>query len=347
MERDGRLAGYLYIILGGESYESLFQQLRKSYIARWAAMFVAGALLIASILGLGALDRLTRPLQRLRERVAEFSRSDEDPMDLAVVAGEIESLERTFEAMAARLELQLDELRHNDERRRDLFANISHDLRTPVSSVLGYLETLLERRDRLSDTEKEQYLEFALRQCRRLSTLVDQLFELARLEVRDDVATKETFELSELLQDAVCDFRPAAEAKGVSLNVRFPYDLPPVQADIGLIARALDNLIDNAIRHTPESGSVDVELSATDNGVQVCVHDAGPGIPSDELPRLFDRFYRGTQTVTSPPSGAGLGLAIARRIVDLHDSAIEVESSPEQGTTFSFVLSALTKVIPP
>jgi len=154
------------------------------------------------------------------------------------------------------------------------------------------------------------------------------------------VPHKEDFSLAELVQDIVLEFQKTAEGKGVFLRARFPYDLPEVHADIALIERALQNLIDNALRHSASQGEVVVTLEPVSRGVEVRVIDTGPGIPAEELPRLFDRFYRIPTTEPEQSPGAGLGLAITRRIIDLHDSTIAVQSKPREGTTFSFVLAA-------
>lgn len=272
-------------------------------------------------------------------RIASFRTALAGPVPESADEDEVRALERAYEAMARRIDEQVQELRRTDERRREFVASVSHDLRTPTSAVQGYLETLIDRKGRLDEAERYYLHEMALRQTRRLAKLVGQLFELARLEAREDVPHKEAFSLAELVQDAVCEFQPRADRKGVALRARFPYDLPPVNADIGLIARALDNLIDNALRHTPPRSEVVVHLEHVEGGVELRVSDAGPGIPPEEVPRLFDRFYRIPQAGRDE-EGSGLGLAITRRIIDLHDGAISVQSQPEQGTTFSFVLSA-------
>lgn len=339
VEADGRSMGYLYIILGGEDYESVFAALQQSYIVRYAALLLVGTLLVVAIVGVFAVGRLTRPLRSLRGRIASFRTALAGPVPESADEDEVRALERAYEAMARRIDEQVQELRRTDERRREFVASVSHDLRTPTSAVQGYLETLIDRKGRLDEAERDHLHEMALRQTRRLAKLVGQLFELARLEAREDVPHKEAFSLAELVQDAVCEFQPRADRKGVALRARFPYDLPPVNADIGLIARALDNLIDNALRHTPPRSEVVVHLEHVEGGVELRVSDAGPGIPPEEVPRLFDRFYRIPQAGRDE-EGSGLGLAITRRIIDLHDGAISVQSQPEQGTTFSFVLSA-------
>lgn len=338
---DGREMGYLYVILGGQDYDSVFAALRQSYSLRYAALFFAGILAVASIVGVFLLGVLTRPLRRLRRSVAGFRTGLDETVD-ANERDELRALETAFTRMARRIEEQMRELESTDERRREFIAGVSHDLRTPTGAVQGYLETLIARGDRLDDEERHQYLRHALRQTQRLAALVEQLFELASLEAREGVPRPESFSLAELVQDIVVEYQAAAEKRGVLLRARFPYDLPAVQADIALIERALQNLIDNALRYTVPPGEVAVHLEPVEGGVRVLVRDDGPGIPAEALPRVFDRFFRapraGQEEGGESKSGAGLGLAITRRIIDLHESSIAVESDPDSGTTFSFVL---------
>ena len=339
IEVEGQPMGYLYIILGGQDYDSIFATLQQNYSVRYATLFLGGIIAVALIVGIFTLGLLTRPLRRLRREVVGYRAESEAGKAAPGSGNELLDLERSFTAMGRRIDEQLDELQAIDERRREFVAGVSHDLRTPTGAVQGYLETLVDRRDRLTSAEHDQYLRVALRQTRRLAGLVDQLFELARLEAQEGVPQKELFSLAELVQDIVLEYQATAEGKGLFLRARFPYDLPPVHADIALIERALQNLIDNALRYTGPEGEVVVGLTAVDGGVEISVSDAGPGIPAPEIPRLFDRFYRLPQAEPEGARGAGLGLAITRRIVVLHDSTIKVRSRLEEGTTFSFVLA--------
>jgi len=334
---DGEPRGWIYIILGGQDYESVLAGLRQSWILRSAAVLLAGALLVTGIVGLFALGVLTRPLRRLRRRVAAFRTGRGAQSIEAPPEDELAALERAFAALERRIEEQVEALRTNDERRREFVAGISHDLRTPAAAVQGWLEAL-QAGDGLDLEERERCIEVALRQCKRLSALVDRLFELARLEAQEGVPRRERFSLAELVQDIVCELQPAAQARGVFLRARFPTDLPAVAADIGLVERALDNLIDNALRHTPSGGEVAVTLRCQPASVEVSVHDTGSGIPLDEQPRLFERFVRVEREGCDPGRGAGLGLAITRRIVELHGGSLTVDSRPDAGATFAFSL---------
>ena len=331
---EGRRVGYLYVILGGQGHESIVQALRDSFVLRMAGAFLLGSLVVCGLIGFLSLDRLTRPLRRLKHKMERYRSRSGQPRRRSD-DGDLRELEQTFTQMARRLDEQLEELAEKDERRREFVAGISHDLRTPASAIQGYLETLVSCRDRVPAEQREEHLRIALRQTHRLGRLINQLFELAKLEAREELPEREPFELGELVQDTVSEFQLRAERLGIALHARFPYDLDPVEADIGLIQRALDNLLENALRHSPRGGEVAVVLEPTRAGVLVEVRDTGQGVPADELPHLFDRYYRARGTVGN---GGGLGLAITRRIIDLHEGTIDVESEPGEGTTFTFEL---------
>jgi signal transduction histidine kinase len=237
-------------------------------------------------------------------------------------------------------------LEDKDTLRRELVANVSHDLRTPLATLHGYLETLSLKEGSLSPGDRVRYLEAALRHSERLGRLIDELFELAKMDAGEVRPHAEAFSLGELVQDVVQEFRLRASERGVVLEVEPTADLPFVEADIGMMERVLENLIENALRHTPENGRVTVRLDAEGSLVQVEVEDTGCGIAPEELPRIFDRFYR-VGPNGSDASGSGLGLAITRRILELHERPIEARSAPGQGTTFTFGLRAAGPPVTP
>jgi predicted ATPase/signal transduction histidine kinase len=222
--------------------------------------------------------------------------------------------------------------------RSELIANVSHDLRSPLVSLRGYLEMLALKGDELPLATRQSYTGIALRQSKHLATLIDELFELARLDFKGLALEREAFELSELAVDVLQKFQLTADRMEVMLRVEAANALPPVDADLGLVERVFDNLIGNALKHTPAGGSVSVGLRVEGERVIASVADTGCGIPPSELPCVFDRFYRGQQGGDDATGGAGLGLAIARRIVELHGCEIAVESRPGEGSCFSFGL---------
>jgi signal transduction histidine kinase len=216
-------------------------------------------------------------------------------------------------------------------------AQVSHDLRTPLAALHGYLETLKLKEDALTPEQRADYFAIVLRQSEHLTRLVGELFELAKLEAQEASPHCEPFSLPELVQDVVQKFQLKADESEVNLAMELDADLPLVSADIALVERVLDNLIDNALTHTPAGGTVRVPVRRDAHQVILCVADTGKGIAEQDLPRIFDRYYQ----ATSQHSGnghAGLGLTIARRIVELHGSELGVRSRPGEGTTFAFGL---------
>jgi signal transduction histidine kinase len=240
--------------------------------------------------------------------------------------------------MAERIAAQMGELKRQDEMRREMVANISHDLRTPLTSLQGYLETLTLKAGQLSEEDRNRYLDVAVRQSRKVSHLAQELFELARLECDVVKPQKERFALAELVQDVLQKFELAAREKGVALRASVAPELPAVMADLGMIERVLTNLLDNALRHTPAGGWVAVELTRVREGVGVRVSDNGGGIPAEIRADLFER--------PSPLRGGdgrasgGLGLLIVKRILKLHDCVIRLDEKVEAGAAFSFALPA-------
>jgi two-component system OmpR family sensor kinase len=339
----GPLEGYLYVILGGESYDTVLQKLEGSYILRLSIWVTAVSLLVAAIAGLALFAYLTRRLRRLAAAMSAYAEGTAFPaLDLPDsgrgTADEIGRLTATFRQMAGRIEQQVASLRKADALRRELIAGVSHDLRTPLATLQGYVETLLMRDNALSPEERRQYLEIAIRHCVHLSRLVAGLFDLAKLEARETAVVREPFNISELVQDAVQKYGLAGRERGVLLRTNAGENIPFVFADIALIGRVLDNLVENAIRHTPKGGAVDVDLAAGNDVVAVTVSDTGTGIAADELPHIFDRFYRGGTRRMDEDGHAGLGLAIVKKILELHGSTVDVRSVSGKGAAFAFSL---------
>lgn len=219
-----------------------------------------------------------------------------------------------------------------------MVANVSHDLRTPLATMRGYLETLQLKKNDLSEEDRQKYLLTALQHSERLSRLVENLFELAKLDANEIRPHFELFSLAELGQDVLQKFRLQAENRQTTLKLEAPPDLPPVYADIGLIERVLENLIANALRYTGAGDEIRLIMLGKEHAVEVQVRDTGSGISSEDLPYIFDRFYQAGNKHRSG-AGAGLGLAISRHILRLHNTEFSVSSQINQGTVFRFDLS--------
>ncbi len=337
-----RLEGYLYVVLGGRKYEELASDIGDSYIGRVSIVVALAIVLAAASVGLLVFHLLTRRLNRLNREVKRATESEFDfePVLSTPGAGgdEIDQLGQSFLAMSRQIREQLELLKENDRLRRDLVANISHDLRTPLSAMQGYLETLIIKGETLPDQERDRYLRIARRHTVRLGILIGDLFELAKLDSASVTPSLERFSVPELMQDIAQEFQLETEKKNIRLKIALDSNTALTIGDIGLIQRVLENLVRNAIRFTPNGGEITLRIAERTEFVTVSVTDSGPGIPETEIPRIFDRFYRSEQGEEALSESSGLGLAIVKRILDLHGSRITVVSKPNSGTRFEFEL---------
>lgn len=342
IESNGVRQGYIYAVLGSDRIDYISQLLQKSYIMRVGVGAIMLSLGFAFVGGLVIFFLLTRRLRGLSRSMEIFREQGFEQLENLVESSngshdEIDTMSDTFRQMAQQIQAQVLRLKETDALRRELVANVSHDLRTPLASLKGYLETLLLKDDSLTAKERLDYLQIAHNNSERLGKLVTELFELAKLDAGDLKLHKETFSMAELAYDVIQKFYLRAEQQDIHLEVDIDSGVPYVEADIGLIERVLDNLIDNALKNTPRDGTITLGLNANGMFVTVNVADTGRGIAEDELPHIFQRFYKKPSSDNSQ-TGAGLGLAIAQRIVELHGSQLSVKSILHHGTQFDFAL---------
>lgn len=329
---------YLYIMLGVNDYGSVLSVLGESYFLRSTIIATFLSLAAAAAAGLFAFYLLTNPLRRLAAGVEQFKAGSLDSRVNTDSGDEFETLSETFNEMARTIQEKIEELQHQDQLRRELIANISHDLRSPLAAVRSSLDTVSLQFNLLSEPELRRYLDASLGSLDFLQNLVTELFELSKLEARVVQPQREPLSIADLCDDVVTQLQPNAAEKRISLMFECPQEPPLVSVDTGMIAKVLVNLVGNAIRYTPEGGSVVVEAAVLEAGVRVSVADTGVGIPEEALPRIFDRFFRVEQSRTKDMGGTGLGLAIVKRILEAHEVDIRVESRPDEGTTFYFIL---------
>lgn len=339
---EGQLEGYLYVVLGGQTYETLSKDVGNSYIGKISSYVAIVIVLATATIGLLVFGLLTRRLKKLSEEMRRVSNSDfslAPEFSIASARGdEIDQLTHSFVTMSEKIRDQLAQLKENDNLRRELVSNISHDLRTPLSAMQGYLETLIIKGENLSREKRERYLKIARRHTVRLGSLIGDLFELSKLESASVTPQLESFSVPELVQDVAQEFQLEAEKKKITIALNLDTNSAFTIGDIGLIQRVLENLVRNAIRFTPIGGEVTLSISERPQSVAVAVSDTGSGIPDEDIPRIFDRFYRSEQGAEARSDSSGLGLAIVKRILDLHDSRITVVSKVNAGTRFEFEL---------
>jgi len=340
---DGQLRGYLYIILQGET----FNELAASAWQKTLGSLLIWTLLLVALFGLlaGGLAWywVTRPVRQLTAQVGGPGEDSIGAIKLLAAqapdphpGNEVAILHNRFIDLARQIAGQWDRLADSDRQRREFIANISHDLRTPLTSLLGYLETLTLKADRLSAEESKRYLNIALRQGNKVRSLSQQLFELARLEHGGIKLQPEKFVLAELVQDVAQKFDLAIATRHIRLQLSLAGGLPPVVADLSMMERVLTNLLDNAIRHTPDGGSI--SLTARQQGAEMVVEvaDSGPGVSGELRATLFERPSV-LEPGQSPESRGGLGLMIVRRMLQLHGGDIQLVDVPA-GASFRFTL---------
>ena len=335
--------GYVYAIIGAGMYRDLQQEASAEGIQSLYLWLAISVLVVAVVIALILVAWVTQPLSRLREDIEHFS-VDQWDFDRTIPSkrlGEVSVLQRTFSQMRQTIATQMQAIEQNDKTRRELIANVSHDLRTPLAAMQGSLELLLLKQNELAPQDADRHLQGAFNQSQRLTTLVGDLFELAKLESGALTPQLERFFVLELLQDCSHDLASLAVKKNIQLRLDIQQGVnPQVNADIGLIQRVLENLITNAIQHTPENGVVTLSVQSDEQGVKVAVSDNGMGIDSADIPHIFDRFYQAKHTEHSSRIGSGLGLAIVKRILAAHQASIEVTSRLKEGTRFEFELAA-------
>jgi len=252
---------------------------------------------------------------------------------------EVAELARAFNRMSQELAQSIGKERRLEEERRVLFASISHDLRTPLASIRAMVEAINDR----VVTEPlavQRYLALIQSETEHLGRLIDDLFELARIESGSLELRLQAVPLPALVAETVAGLQLQAHEKGIDLHAEWEGDLPPLAIDGPRMQRVLTNLIQNALRHTPAGGRVDVCVARANGRVMLSVTDSGEGIAAEDRQHVFERFYRGEKSRSRERGGAGLGLAIARGIVEAHHGTIEVASPPGEGARIVITLGA-------
>lgn len=338
---NGELRGYLYIILQGENLNALADNAWQKTLwdtVLWTLLLVV---LFGLLAGLLVWHWVTRPVKMLTGQVRGL---DQDSISAikqmamrtlqSAPTNEVAVLRNTFIELARKIALQWDQLSDSDRQRREFIANISHDLRTPLTSLLGYLETLLLKEETLTPQENRHYLNIALRQGQKVRHLSQQLFELARLEHGGIKPQRERFAIGELIQDTAQKFDLAIATHQLQLHIDVLQPLPMLNADVSMIERIVTNLLDNAIRHTQAGGTIWLKVWRDSEQLQVEIHDSGPGVDTDLRAGLFERPSARKSPLRSDDPG-GLGLLIVRRMLELHGGGIRLMEVAE-GACFRF-----------
>jgi len=292
---------------------------------------------MAMVLGYFLSSTITERIHVLKGAAEKLAQGDLQTRVPVNGRDEVAALASTFNQMAEQLQAADDKQRELESMRRDLIAWVSHDLQTPLTSVRAILEALSDGMVEDPETVK-RYLITAQRDVRSLSSLIDDLFQMAQLDAGGFPLHRAQASLNDLVSDTLESFTELAKQSEITLEGNVDSDVDPVHMDTQAIGRVLNNLIGNALRHTPNQGRVSVWARRTDHSVEVTVSDTGEGIRVEDIPRIFERFYRGEKSRNRVTGGAGLGLAIARGIVQAHGGDIRVESKTGKGAQFTFYI---------
>lgn len=292
------------------------------------------ALVIAVPLVMLLVRGITRPISHITDVVNDYTKGNFARRAELSGDDELSKLGSSFNAMA-------DELSTLEEARRSFVANVSHELRSPLTSMRGFLEAMTD--GTIPPEERDDYIGIVLDENRRMTVMVNDLLDLARIESGQYKITPEIFDVTELIRRTVITFEARIAAKSMQMDISLPEDQLYVEADPVRIGQVLHNLVDNAVKYTPEGGRIGIRCSAERHIVTVRVADNGCGIPAEDLPHIFDRFYKAEKAHTPDGvSGTGLGLSIAKLIMDEHGQKITA-ASDENGTVFEFTLKQTVK----
>lgn len=288
------------------------------------------ASLIAIIVVYFSTTLLTKPFLEINEVVQRYSKGDYNARIPISNTEEATQLAISFNAMA-------DQLKDLEATRRSFVANVSHELRSPLTSMRGFLEAMQD--GTIGPDEYDKYINIVLSETRRMTTMVNDLLDLARIESGKTALKLEIFDINELIRRTLITFEARIYEKRTEVDVKFAQDQYYVEADSAQISQVLRNLIDNALKYSPDERKLRIATYALRREVYVAIQDSGYGIPEEDIGHVFDRFYKVEKAHTpTKQGGTGLGLSIVKRIIDQHGQTITLKSAKGKGSTFTFTL---------
>lgn len=288
------------------------------------------AVLISVIAVYYTTTRLTRPFMEINEIVQKYSKGDYNVRIPISSIEEATQLAISFNTMA-------DQLKDLEATRRSFVANVSHELRSPLTSMKGFLEAMQD--GTIGPDEYEKYIGIVLSETKRMAVMVNDLLDLARIESGKTALKLEIFDINELIRRTLITFEARIYEHHMEVDVKFAQEQYYVEADSAQISQVLRNIIDNAIKYSPDDSKLRIATYAMKREIYVSIQDNGQGIPEQDIPHVFDRFYKVEKAHTpSKQSGTGLGLSIVKRIIDQHNQTITLKSAKGKGSTFTFTL---------
>ncbi len=343
--KSGEIRGYLFVIVGGQIYDSILNSIRDNERLQVLGTLAILSMLFLLLILLASFHFFVRPLKQLTSEVGALSEGNFQnklPLIKNIKTGlEVSELSSAFNHLIKQVNSQLEQLSIVDNERRELLAHLSHDLRTPLSSLQGFLQTIQLKQNSISSETNRIYIDRCMKSAVSLKGFVDQIFELAHLESGQVTISTESFPIAELLFDVIDKFSVIAKGKEITMKVELASENAIVTTDIAKVERILTNLVENALRHTPKGGEICLGTKYNENHQQVIliVKDSGTGIDEKELPYLFDPRYRGKQAVEDGKRHIGLGLTITKKLAGLLNSEVKANNNPEGGANFRFSLS--------
>lgn len=340
LDSQGNPLAYYYIILASEERESVFSSLWSTFAVRSGALLFLICSLLALLVGLVLVWLVTRNLNPVLQAMSAFQ-DGEYHQRITRETGVFDNLAVTYNKMASKIQESIEKIKSVDNFRKELIANVSHDLRTPLAVVQGYAETLLMKQDTLDKKDQTKYLNNIHENTLRMGGLINQLFELSKLEGNQIELQKEAFSLPELVQDTMDRFQLLLDKKKIKINIKSAQNIPLAYGDISLVERVIQNLLDNAVKFSDENSTIDININNNKEQVLFSISDQGKGIEASKLGSIFERYIT-EDAKGAKVKGTGLGLAIAKKIMELHGSSIDVKSKLNVGTTFTFFLNNFT-----
>ena len=289
-------------------------------------------LVIALAISLIISRTLLSPIQGMTKAAEAMADGDFSKKIGVESEDEIGILARTFNDMAAQIETMLEELKKSEKLRREFVANVSHELRTPLTNIRSYAETISDDRDIPPETE-EEFLRVIINESDRMTKIVQDLLELSRFDSGASELSIEKFSIEQSLRDVHAAIALDARKRNHTINLELEWKLPDIYGDRARIEQVLMNIMSNALKYTPDGGTIGIFSGSSGSDVWFRIEDTGIGIPPEDLEHVFDRFYRVDKARSRESGGTGLGLSIAKEIVTKHGGDIEIRSAPEIGTS--------------
>ena len=332
IEQDKKMIGVIRLSMPIVEIENELRLIQRVFMLGGAL-----AIIITLIIGYFISRNISLPIRKMEDTARRIARGDFSKRVDIKTDDELGGLASSLNKMADELELKIENLNKMDRIRKDFIANVSHELKTPLTSIKGFIETLQD--GAIDDKENAlRFLEIIGKHADRLSKIINDLLNLAEIENWKGEIETERFDTKTLIDEVAWSFHHLYSKKSQQLNIHYTGDNFFIRGDKEKIERVLVNLIDNAIKYTPERGQISIALFEEKNRVMIIVEDTGIGIPKEHLDRIFERFYRVDKARSRELGGTGLGLAIVKHIIILHKGHIDIDSEPGKGTKITIIL---------